>query len=160
LPPLTPAFQVGDKVRVRGLNMVGRLATVAEGSDTVRVEIGNKTITVSVTELEPLDAASSQSFSPASTSSARNLSRTPSVTAPLASELRLLGYTVAEALPVVDKYLDQAFVQKLPRLRIIHGVGSGRLREAIADLLGRHPLVRRFQAGDTSGGSTIVELER
>jgi DNA mismatch repair protein MutS2 len=79
---------------------------------------------------------------------------------PLSHELRLLGYTVAEALPVVEKYLDQAFVQKLSRLRIIHGVGSGRLREAITVLLGRHPLVRRFQAGDTSGGTTIVELER
>jgi DNA mismatch repair protein MutS2 len=78
----------------------------------------------------------------------------------LSSELRLLGYTVAEALPVVDKYLDQAFVQKLPQLRIVHGVGSGRLREAITDLLGRHPLVRRFQAGDASAGTTIVELER
>ena len=159
-PPLTPAFQVGDKVRVRGFNMVGRLATVAEGSDTVRVEIGNKTITVSVTELEPLDEASTKFLLLESTNPQRKPPRTSSVPAPLASELRLLGYTVAEALPVVDKYLDQAFVQKLPRLRIIHGVGSGRLREAIADLLERHPLVRRFQAGDTSGGSTIVELER
>jgi dsDNA-specific endonuclease/ATPase MutS2 len=45
------------------------------------------------------------------------------------------------------------------RVRLIHGVGSGRLREAIVELLRHHPLVRRFHAGDVSGGSTIVELE-
>jgi DNA mismatch repair protein MutS2 len=140
--------------------MVGRLATLAEGSETVRVEIGNKTVTVSVTELEhpnepPPPAGLSEFAGPRETLSGDSLGR-----ASLSSELRLLGYTVAEALPVVDKYLDQAFVQKLPQLRIVHGVGSGRLREAITDLLGRHPLVRRFQAGDASAGTTIVELER
>jgi DNA mismatch repair protein MutS2 len=156
----SPVFHVGDRVRVRGLNMVGRLATLAEGSETVRVEVGNKTVTVSVTELErlnepPAHAGLSEFAGPQETQSGKALE-----TASLSSELRLLGYTVAEALPVVDKYLDQAFVQKLPQLRIVHGVGSGRLREAITDLLGRHPLVRRFQAGDASAGTTIVELER
>jgi DNA mismatch repair protein MutS2 len=74
-------------------------------------------------------------------------------------ELSLRGATVAEALPLVEKYLDQAFMQGLPQVRIIHGIGSGRLRESIAELLGQHPLVRRFQAGDAGGGTTIVELE-
>jgi DNA mismatch repair protein MutS2 len=158
MPNVTRPFQVGDAVRVRGFNMVGRLATLAEGSDTVRVEIGNKTLTVSVAELE-LFNDSSPSLILAAAEPQRK-PREASATGPLPPELRLLGYTVAEALPVVEKYLDQAFVQKLSRLRIIHGVGSGRLREAITALLGRHPLVRRFQAGDTSGGTTIVELER
>jgi DNA mismatch repair protein MutS2 len=160
VPQVTRPFQVGDVVRVRGFNMVGRLAALTEGSETVRVEIGNKTITVSVTELEHLDESSSPALLPESTTPQRKPREAASATVPLAPELRLLGYTVAEALPVLEKYLDQAFVQKLPRLRIIHGVGSGRLREAITALLGRHPLVRRFQAGDTSGGTTIVELER
>jgi DNA mismatch repair protein MutS2 len=75
------------------------------------------------------------------------------------ASLRLLGYTVAEAVPRVEKYLDQAVVHGLQQLRIVHGVGSGRLREAITEVLGRHPLVRRFHAGDASGGTTIVELE-
>jgi DNA mismatch repair protein MutS2 len=157
---VTRPFQVGDEVRVRGFNMMGRLTTLAEGSDTVRVEIGNKTLTVSVTELEHLEGSSPHSLLPEAAVPQRKSREVSSATVPLSPELRLLGYTVAEALPVVEKYLDQAFVQKLPRLRIIHGVGSGRLREAITALLGRHPLVRRFQAGDMSGGTTIVELER
>jgi DNA mismatch repair protein MutS2 len=155
-PPFTRPFQVGEKVRVRGINMVGRLVALPEGSETVRVEIGNKMITVSVTELEHLDDSSPQSLVPKPTTRPHGA---PPPAVPLSPELRLLGYTVAEALPVVEQYLDQAFMQQLPRLRIVHGVGSGRLREAISELLGRHPLVRRFQTGDTSGGSTIVELE-
>jgi DNA mismatch repair protein MutS2 len=156
---VTRPFQVGDTVRVRGFNVVGRLVTLAEGSDTVRVEVGNKTLTVSITELDYLEDSSPPSRRLEAAEPQRKL-REASATVPLSPELRLLGYTVAEALPVVEKYLDQAFVQKLSRLRIIHGIGSGRLREAITVLLGRHPLVRRFQAGDTSGGTTIVELER
>jgi DNA mismatch repair protein MutS2 len=73
--------------------------------------------------------------------------------------LHLLGLTLDEALPAVDRYLDRAVVQGMRRVRLIHGVGSGRLREAIVELLHHHPLVRRFHAGDVSGGSTIVELE-
>ena len=78
----------------------------------------------------------------------------------VASELRLLGYTVTEAIPTLEKYLDQAFMQGVSRVRIVHGVGSGRLREAVTGLLVAHPLVHRFQVGDANGGMTIVELER
>jgi DNA mismatch repair protein MutS2 len=66
---------------------------------------------------------------------------------------------VDDALPAVEQYLDRATVQGIPRVRIIHGIGSGRLRDAIADFLRHHPLVHRFHAGDTGGGTTIVELE-
>ena len=75
------------------------------------------------------------------------------------SDLVLLGTTVDEALPAVEKYLDRAFTSGLSRVHVIHGIGSGRLRQAITELLAQHPLVRRFQAGDAGGGTTIVELE-
>jgi DNA mismatch repair protein MutS2 len=81
------------------------------------------------------------------------------VGAELSPELYLLGATLDEALPTVEKYLDRAFTAGLPRVHIVHGVGSGRLRQAITALLEHHPLVRRFQAGDAGGGTTIVELE-
>jgi DNA mismatch repair protein MutS2 len=159
-PAIRRPLQVGDQVRVRGLHVVGRLRTPLEGGGNVQVEIGNKIITVSAAEVEPADAALRDAPPAASRASRRARDEAPLAGEPVAPDLRLLGYTVAEALPLVDKYLDQAFVQGLPRLRIIHGVGSGRLREAITELLDHHPLVRRFQAGDASGGTTIVELER
>jgi DNA mismatch repair protein MutS2 len=150
---------VGDTVRVRGLNLVGRLRTPVAGGGAVHVEVGGKTITVAVSELER--SATPYEEAPAATPPAWRRARrqAPAAQEVVGPELRLLGSTVAEALPVLDKYLDQAVVQGLQRLRIVHGVGSGRLREAVTDFLGRHPQVRRFHAGDASGGTTIVELE-
>jgi DNA mismatch repair protein MutS2 len=158
-PAVSRPLQVGEAVRVRGLKLVGRLRTPAEGGGTVQVEVGGKTITVPATELERSDTPYDEAPRPTPPASRRPRRQTTAAREPVPTELRLLGYTVAEALPVVDRYLDQAVVQGLPRLRIVHGVGSGRLREAISDFLGRHPLVRRFQAADASGGATIVELE-
>jgi DNA mismatch repair protein MutS2 len=152
--PLQP-LRVGENVRVRGLNIRGRLRTQTDGNGLVQVEVGNKTLTVAATELERVDEASGDMPATA----LRNRQAISARQEMLPPELRLLGYTVAEALPVVEKYLDQAFIQGLSRVRIVHGVGSGRLREAVTDLLNGHPLVRRFQAGNSSGGMTIVELE-
>jgi DNA mismatch repair protein MutS2 len=153
-------LQVGEQVWVRALKVIGRLRTPVEGHSSVQVEIGNKTITVSPAELERADALHHQT--PAAPSGPVRPVRGKMPPAPegVTTELRLLGYTVEEALPVVEKHLDQAFTQGVPRLRIVHGIGSGRLRDAITDLLSRHPLVYRFQAGDIGGGTTIVELER
>jgi DNA mismatch repair protein MutS2 len=155
--PVAPpaSLQVGDQVRIRSLNIVGQLRTPVAGNNTVQVEVGNKTLTVSAAELER--ATQPQPETPAPT---RPRDPRPALTeSPLATDLYVRGATVAEALPLVEKYLDQAFMQGLPRLRIIHGIGSGRLREGIIELLGHHPLVRRFQSGDAGGGTTIVELE-
>lgn len=156
-PVAAQPLQVGEQVRVRGFNVVGRLRTPIEGGGSVQVEVGSKTLTVAPTELERVDdmAELVPGFE-----SARTPSRTGSTQAAVAPELRLLGYTVAQAVPVVEKYLDHAFMQGVSRVRIIHGVGSGRLREAITNLLAEHPLVHRFHGVGERGGMTLVELER
>ena len=139
-------------MRVRGLNIKGQLRTPITGADSVTVEVGNKTIIVAASELEHADddakvskhASNASGWSPP---------------ASLAPELHLRGATLSEAVPAVEKYLDEASLQGFPRVRLIHGIGSGRLRAGIAAILERHPLVRRFQAGDAGGGVTVVELE-
>lgn len=151
-PQPVPALQVGDDVRVRGLNVRGQLRTPITGADHVTVEVGNKSIIVAASELERADdteAANRPSADGAGWSSP----------ASLAPELHLRGATLSEAVPAVEKYLDEASLQGFPRVRLIHGIGSGRLRAGIAAVLERHPLVRRFQAGDAGGGVTVVELE-
>jgi len=157
-PAAPPALQVGDQVRVRGLNIRGRLLTPIVGSGNVQVDVGGKTITVAAAALEPAAAQGDKAPSESAVRPARPRRRQAAADE-LSSELGLLGATVDEALPAVEKYLDRAFTEGLPRVHIIHGVGSGRLRQAITELLEHHPLVRRFQAGDAGGGTTIVELE-
>jgi len=80
----------------------------------------------------------------------------------VASEINLVGLTVDEALPRVDKLLDDAFLAERKEVRVVHGFGAGRLRQAVAGLLEGHPHVAGFRlggAGEGGGGVTVVNLK-
>jgi DNA mismatch repair protein MutS2 len=77
------------------------------------------------------------------------------------SRLNVIGLRVEDALPQVDKFIDQALLHGLEKVQIIHGVGSGRLREAIGKYLQGHQGVKGFAPGETTRGGrgiTVVEL--
>jgi DNA mismatch repair protein MutS2 len=79
----------------------------------------------------------------------------------LSAELDLHALTVEEALPKLAKYLDGAYLAGLNRVVIIHGKGTGTLREAVRHYLGKHTLVKAFRPGgygEGDEGVTIVEL--
>jgi len=76
-------------------------------------------------------------------------------------EINIVGRRVDEAMPLVDKFLDEAVMAGRERVRIIHGFGEGRLRRAVSELLDGHPHVASFRAGQANeggGGATVVEL--
>ena len=76
-------------------------------------------------------------------------------------ELHLRHLTVDEALFRLDRYLNDAFMADLPSVRIVHGKGTGTLRQAVHNLLDKHPLVKSYRLGDYGEGDygvTIVEL--
>ena len=76
------------------------------------------------------------------------------------AEINLVGMTVDEALPEVDKLLDEAAMGDRKELRLIHGFGSGRLRKAVAKMLEGHPHVAAVRVGaEGRGGVTVVELK-
>ncbi|HJX69728.1 MAG TPA: Smr/MutS family protein [Dehalococcoidia bacterium] len=76
-------------------------------------------------------------------------------------ELDLHRLTVDEALPRVDQFLYESYVAGLPRVRVVHGKGTGTLRRVVRDYLPKHHLVKSFrpaEQGEGDGGVTIVEL--
>ncbi len=76
-------------------------------------------------------------------------------------ELRLRHLTVDEALCRLDQYINDAFMAGLPSVRIVHGKGMGKLRQAVHDLLARHPLVTSYRLGDYGEGDygvTVAEI--
>ncbi|MFC1993013.1 Smr/MutS family protein [Chloroflexota bacterium] len=80
---------------------------------------------------------------------------------PAINEVRLRHLTVDEALLKLDKYLDDVFVAGLWQVRVIHGKGTGTLRQVVRERLRTHPLVKSYRPGEYGeGGSgvTIVEL--
>ena len=82
-------------------------------------------------------------------------------TPPSAGELRLRHLTVDEALPRLDQYLHDAFMSGLYQVRIIHGKGTGTLRQVVGNQLAKHPLVKSFRPGEYGEGGagvTVVEF--
>ena len=76
-------------------------------------------------------------------------------------ELRIRRLTVDEALPKLDRYLNDAYLANLSEIRIIHGIGTGAICKAVRDILSSHPLVESFRAGkqgEGGDGATIVRL--
>ena len=81
---------------------------------------------------------------------------------PAPSEINVIGQTSDEALSRVDKFLDNAFLAQLQRVRVVHGFGKGILRQALAEMFGAHPHVEKFFAApqkEGGAGATIVELK-
>jgi DNA mismatch repair protein MutS2 len=79
----------------------------------------------------------------------------------LTNELHLRQLTIDEALFKLDRYLNDAFMAGLYQVRIIHGKGTGTLRQAVRDQLARHPLVKSYRPGgygEGGAGVTIAEL--
>jgi DNA mismatch repair protein MutS2 len=153
----TSALRPGTAVTVPGLGVRG----VVESSqgDRVVLVVRGKRVTAARQDCRE-DAGAAAGPGPRLPPGV-TLQRGAAAQTDVAPELHLRGLRVEEALTRVDKYLDDACLAGRTPVRLVHGTGSGRLRKAIAELLGRHPQVERFgNASETEGGSgvTVVSL--
>ncbi len=153
---------VGDKVRLRSFGSVGIVDQIKDGMAEVRVK--------SLRFRERLDQLElvEQSTPKPQQGKLEKLQRSAKADIHLAeqnarSELNVIGQTTDEAVDAVDKFLDEASLASLSKVRIVHGHGTGALRRAIAGLLDGHPHVSRFLPAppDQGGaGATVVELRQ
>lgn len=157
-PPPTPdevilpgKVAAGDTVWIAGLGTTGQV-TALEG-DSAEVQVGHFHVRVEVDGLE----RRGQTPPPAQQPEPQPASWHPSP----GIELDVRGQRVEEMLQRLDKYLDDAFLAGLPSVRIIHGKGTGALRQAVRQQVGNHPLVkshREGHPGEGGSGVTVVEL--
>jgi len=85
----------------------------------------------------------------------------PRAPAYAAQEIEVRGQTLDEALPKIDKFLDDGFRAGVPRMRVVHGKGTGKMRNAVRAMLTKHPLVKGFDfAAPNEGGEgvTVVDM--
>jgi DNA mismatch repair protein MutS2 len=143
---------VGARARVRSLGVVGEVLSLTGGE--VELAVGGKRLRAPRGELTPLAG-------PAPRASSVTVSVAPRAGGGGgASEVNLVGLTVDEALPRVDKLLDDAVMAERKQVRVIHGFGAGRLRQAVAGLLKDHPHVAAYHVGaEGRGGVTVVDLK-
>jgi DNA mismatch repair protein MutS2 len=148
------AIAVGGRARVRDMGVVGEVMSLQ--GDEVELAVSGKRMRVPRRELVGIAGAA-----PARGSVAVS-TRPPSPSGGGAgtSEVNLVGLTVDEALPRVDKALDEALLADRHEVRVIHGFGQGKLRKAVAVFLEGHPHVATVRLGaEGRGGVTVVELK-
>ena len=81
-----------------------------------------------------------------------------SKTLSISTEINLLGKTVDEALSLLDKYLDDAYLAHLPSVRVVHGKGTGALRNAVHGHLKRLKYVKEYRLGEYGEGDSGVTI--
>jgi DNA mismatch repair protein MutS2 len=147
--------EVGARVR---LKKFGKDGTVTETLDRGRlaISLGGVNIIADLDDVELI--AEGQRKKNAFQSAGFGVDKSPAAPS---WEINVIGLRVDEALPIVEKAIDQALLSGLPSIGIIHGKGTGRLRKGIWEFLTGHPLVRRFQLGEARFGGegvTMVEM--
>ena len=154
-------FKKGMHVRVLSMNVIGTVDAVYPAKKEVSVIIGSLNTKMKINNLEiltnykdPDDKVSKG----AGGSGKIKMSKSAKVS----QEINLLGYTVDEAIAVLDKYLDDAYIAKMPMVRIVHGKGTGALRNGITAYLRGIPYIKSFRLGELGEGDagvTIVEFK-
>ncbi len=155
-PPAPRELAAGDRVFVRKLNSEGEIVEI-DGREA-EVQIGQFRTRIPVESLEFRGRGSKRRRAEEET--AYTEVRAPRPESP-GLELHLMGMTLDEALPVLDEYLDQAYISGLPWVRIVHGKGTGVLRRGVRQTLKASPLVQSYKSapGNEGGdGVTIVNF--
>jgi DNA mismatch repair protein MutS2 len=168
--PVVPhAWRLGERARSRSGGWEGRVAALEKGGTRATLEAGGMRVSVAVEDLEPAVGPSGGGGAGAGRGSPPPLGEAPSSISSLrlsrartvASSLDLRGARVDEALDALGRYLDDASLAGMDQVTIIHGLGTGALRDAVREVAGSHPLVRSFRAGERGeggDGATIVKL--
>ncbi len=166
--PARRAVRLGDKVRLRTLGTQGVLTALGEEEAEVQVGVLRVRTRLADVELYLPAAEAPATRSPIKTTrKARaaepSASGSGAAAAPVmlaaspGLELDLRGQRAEEALDAMDRYLDSAYLAGLPFVRIIHGKGTGRLRQEVRRALSQHPHVKSFEpGGEKEGGDGVT----
>ena len=152
VPP--KAVKPGDSVRIVSLDQKATVLSPADAKGDVQVQAGILKLSVKLSDLRRIeDEQPKQGKSKITAAMDRRVGL----------ELDIRGMLVDEALAVVDRYLDDAFLSGLSEVNIIHGKGTGALRTGVQDYLRRHPRVKSFRIGnygEGDAGVTVVTLKK
>ena len=152
-------LHIGDKVRVLSLNLEGTVSTLPNAKGDLFVQMGILRSQVNLRDLEYIGEAE-QPYAAKSTSGSGKIRMSKS--ALVSTEINLIGMTVDEAMGHLDKYLDDAYLAHVPSVRIVHGKGTGALRNAVHQQLKRSKYVKSFRLGtfgEGDAGVTIAEFK-
>ena len=147
---------VGDIVMVHSMGIKGTVSTLPNNKGKCFVQMGILRSEVDVSDLELLEQETKAAKKEANITHARNMKMSKAMT--ISPEINLIGKTVDEALPLLDKYLDDAYLAKLHQVTVIHGMGTGALRNAVQNHCRRCKYVESYRMGEYGEGGYGVTI--
>ena len=160
------SLRLGDTVRVLSMNLKGTVSSLPNAKGDLYVQMGILRSLVNIKDLELVDEKTisgpgipqsgprSSGNKNGSGSSKIKMSKSFSIS----PEINLIGMTVDEAVPALDKYLDDAYLAHLPQVRVVHGRGTGALKAGVHRHLKRLNYVKDFRLGEFGEGDTGVTI--
>ena len=152
-------FKLGESVKVLSMNLTGSVVSLPDAKGNLDVQMGILRSKVNISDLEIIDEKPNYLQKTTKRTGKGKIKMNKSLT--VATEINLLGKTVDEAVAELDKYLDDASLAHLSSVRIVHGKGTGALRQGIHKYLKRQKHVKSFRLGafgEGDAGVTIAEL--
>ena len=149
----------GDAVKIVSMGLTGTVSTLPDAKGALFVQCGIIRTHTNVKDLiyvqeETVTTPKLQRSGGGDRSGKMKMSKTMSIS----TEINLLGKTVDEALALLDKYLDDAYLAHLPSVRVVHGKGTGALRNAVHGHLKRLKYVKEYRLGEYGEGDSGVTI--
>jgi DNA mismatch repair protein MutS2 len=150
-------LHVGDKVHVNSMNLDGIVLTLPNAKGDLSVQMGILKTQTNIRDLTLIaeatlskDGSALQKTGSGSIKMSKSFSVSP--------EINLIGKTTDEAVALLDKYLDDAYLAHLPQCRVVHGRGTGALRKAVHQHLKRLNYIKEFRLGEFGEGDSGVTI--
>lgn len=145
----------GDSVKIISMNLKGIVNTLPDARGNLFVQCGIMRMQTNISDLVPIKEETITAPALQRTNTGKlKMSKSFSVS----SEINLLGCTVDEAIAKLDKYLDDAYLAHLPSVRVVHGKGTGALRNAVQSHLKRLKYVKEYRLGEYGEGDAGVTI--
>jgi len=146
--------RLGEKVHLKTINQDGIVTSL--GENNLEVQVGVLRVRARLSDITRKTQAEEPEAAPVVEVKQVGRLNLPAVDSP-GVELDIRGQRVEEALESLQRYLERAYMAGLPYVRIIHGKGTGKLRQAIRDVVRQSPHVARWEAGgETEGGDGVT----
>lgn len=149
-------LRIGDSVKVISMNLKGTVHSLPNAKGDLYVQMGILRSLVNINDLILLEEDSSPASKKYGKTGAGKIKMSKS--ASVSAEINLIGKTTDEAIALLDKYLDDAYLAHLPSVRIVHGKGTGALRNAVQAHLKRLKYVKSFHLGEFGEGDAGVTI--
>ncbi|MDE6923816.1 MAG: endonuclease MutS2 [Acetatifactor sp.] len=145
----------GDSVKIVSMGLKGTVNTLPDAKGNLFVQCGIMRTQTNINDLVLIEESSVTAPAMGRTNTGKiKMSKSLSIS----TEINLLGKTVDEAIAELDKYLDDAYLAHLPSVRVVHGKGTGALRNAVQNHLKRLKYVKEYRLGEYGEGDAGVTI--